>query len=88
MNPVINLTTGMGSAVVLGGGGATAAVGVGTNMAGALERLVHVEELRPEICTLDCGSLNYGTRDELIVVNTPAAVRGNGRSPAKAWGVP
>jgi uncharacterized protein (DUF849 family) len=29
-------------------------------MAGAAERVAHVEELLPEICTLDCGSLNFG----------------------------
>ena len=34
--------------------------GPGTDMAGAAERVAHVEELLPEICTLDCGSLNFG----------------------------
>ncbi|WP_027556086.1 3-keto-5-aminohexanoate cleavage protein [Bradyrhizobium sp. Cp5.3] len=75
VNPVINLTTGMGCALVLGGAQSPLPPAAGTDMAGALERLVHIEELRPEICTLDCGTLNYGTRDELIVVNTPATVR-------------
>ncbi|WP_128932080.1 3-keto-5-aminohexanoate cleavage protein [Bradyrhizobium zhanjiangense] len=75
VNPVINLTTGMGCGLVLGGPESPLPPAAGTDMAGALERLVHVEELRPEICTLDCGTLNYGTRDELIVVNTPATVR-------------
>ncbi|RXH23645.1 3-keto-5-aminohexanoate cleavage protein [Bradyrhizobium zhanjiangense] len=75
VNPVINLTTGMGCALVLGGPESPLPPAAGTDMAGALERLVHIEELRPEICTLDCGTLNYGTRDELIVVNTPATVR-------------
>lgn len=75
MNPIINLTTGMGCALVLGGAESPLPPAAGTDMAGALERLVHIEELRPEICTLDCGTLNYGIRDELIVVNTPATVR-------------
>ncbi|NEU99552.1 3-keto-5-aminohexanoate cleavage protein [Bradyrhizobium uaiense] len=75
VNPVINLTTGMGCALVLGGAESPLPPATGTDMAGALARLVHIEELRPEICTLDCGTLNYGTRDELIVVNTPATVR-------------
>lgn len=75
VNPVINLTTGMGCAIVLGGAESPLPLAAGTDMAGALERLVHIEELRPDICTLDCGTLNYGTRDDLIVVNTPATVR-------------
>lgn len=75
VNPVINLTAGMGCAIVLGGAESPLPLAAGTDMAGALERLVHIEELRPEICTLDCGTLNYGTRDDLIVVNTPATVR-------------
>lgn len=74
VNPVINLTTGMGCALVMGGPESPLPPAAGTDMAGATERLVHIEELRPEICTLDCGTLNYGTRDELIVVNTPATV--------------
>ncbi|MGY3361747.1 uncharacterized protein (DUF849 family) [Bradyrhizobium sp. GM0.4] len=43
-------------------------------MLGALERLVHVEDLRPEICTLDCGSL-VGKASELVMVNTIATLR-------------
>lgn len=74
VNPVINLTSGMGCALVMGGPESPLPVAAGTDMVGAIERLVHIEELRPEICTLDCGTLNYGTRDELIVVNTPATV--------------
>jgi uncharacterized protein (DUF849 family) len=31
-----------------------------SDMANAADRVAHVEELRPEICTLDCGSLNFG----------------------------
>ncbi|MGY3573033.1 3-keto-5-aminohexanoate cleavage protein [Bradyrhizobium sp. USDA 4504] len=75
VNPVINLTAGMGCALVLGGAEFPLPPAPGTDMAGAHERLIHVEELRPEICTLDCGTLNYGSGDELIVVNTPATVR-------------
>ena len=30
---------------------------------GPEERLLHVEELQPEICTLDCGTLNFGDGD-------------------------
>jgi uncharacterized protein (DUF849 family) len=40
--------------------------------------LVHIEELRPEICSLDCGSLNFGD-DNLVVVNTPRHLRKGAR---------
>ena len=44
-------------------------------MAGAEERLAHVTELRPEICTLDCGSMNFSAGDDFVMVNTPAMLR-------------
>ncbi|MCK1269135.1 3-keto-5-aminohexanoate cleavage protein [Bradyrhizobium sp. 49] len=75
VNPVINLTAGMGGDIVLGGAEAPLPLDPGTDMVGALERLVHVEELRPEICTLDCGSMNFATRNEYIMANTPGALR-------------
>ncbi|RZN07885.1 NADPH dependent quinone reductase [Bradyrhizobium genosp. SA-3] len=75
VNPVINLTAGMGGDLVLGGPDSPLPPDcAGTDMAGALERLVHVEELRPEICTLDCGSMNFGTR-EYVMVNTYPSLR-------------
>ncbi|MBB4374397.1 uncharacterized protein (DUF849 family) [Bradyrhizobium sp. cir1] len=75
VNPVINLTAGMGGDMVLGGAESPLPLDPGTDMVGALERLVHVEELRPEICTLDCGSMNFAPRDEYIMANTPGALR-------------
>ncbi len=48
--------------------------GPNTDLVGPLTRLVHVEELLPDICTLDCGTLNFGDGD-LIYVSTPAALR-------------
>jgi len=56
---VINLTAGMGGDFVFNSSN-PASGGPGTDMAGAAERVAHVEELLPEICTLDCGSLNFG----------------------------
>jgi uncharacterized protein (DUF849 family) len=56
---VINLTAGMGGDFFFNSAN-PASGGPGTDMAGAAERVSHVEELRPEICTLDCGSLNFG----------------------------
>ena len=56
---ILNLTAGMGGDFVLDDAN-PARGGPGTDMASAAERVAHVEELRPEICTLDCGSLNFG----------------------------
>ena len=56
---VINVTAGMGGDFFFNAAHPDRG-GPGTDMAGAAERVAHVEELRPEICTLDCGSLNFG----------------------------
>jgi 3-dehydrocarnitine:acetyl-CoA trimethylamine transferase len=40
-----------------------------------LERLAHVEELRPEICTLDCGTMNFAAGGDYVMCNTPAMLR-------------
>ncbi|MFB6453389.1 3-keto-5-aminohexanoate cleavage protein [Bradyrhizobium tunisiense] len=75
VDPVLNLTAGMGGDLVLGGADSPLPLAAGTDTVGALERLVHVEELRPEICTLDCGTLSFATRKDYIMVNTPGIVR-------------
>lgn len=56
---VLNLTAGMGGDFYVDPKNPSVG-GPGTDMADAAERVAHVEELRPEICTLDCGSLNFG----------------------------
>ena len=65
---VLNLTAGMGGDFVANDAH-PATGGPGTDMAGAAERVAHVEQLRPEICTLDCGSVNFG--DALFVATAP-----------------
>ncbi|HUG62952.1 MAG TPA: 3-keto-5-aminohexanoate cleavage protein, partial [Methylomirabilota bacterium] len=60
--------------------------GAGTDMVGAAERLVHVEELLPEICTLDCGSMNFAAGGDYVMVNTPAMLSAMARR-IKAAGV-
>jgi len=73
---VLNLTAGMGGDLVLGGADAPLpANDEGTDMIGARERLVHVEELRPEICTLDCGTMNFAAGGDYVMVNTPGMLR-------------
>jgi uncharacterized protein (DUF849 family) len=80
VDPVINLTAGMGGDLVLGSADAPMPPqSDGTDMAGAVERLVHVDELRPEICTLDCGTMNFAAGGDYIMVNTPAVLRAMAR---------
>jgi len=70
---VINLTAGMGGDLEVDDQDPRKA-GPGTDLVNALERLVHVEELLPEICTLDCGTLNFGDGN-MIYVSTPNQLR-------------
>jgi uncharacterized protein (DUF849 family) len=62
---VLNLTCGMGGRLVLDEDN-PAIMAAGTDMAPPLERMQHVRELLPEICTIDCGSMNFGRE---VVVN-------------------
>jgi uncharacterized protein (DUF849 family) len=72
---VLNLTAGMGGDLVLGGVETPLPPNTeGTDMAGATERLTHVAELRPEICTLDCGTMNFAEGD-YVMTNTPSMLR-------------
>ena len=69
---VLNLTAGMGGDLILGDVEKPLPAAVeGTDMAGATERVEHVRRIRPEICTLDCGSMNFGEGD-YVMTNTPA----------------
>jgi uncharacterized protein (DUF849 family) len=73
---VLNLTAGMGGDLVLGGEHAPLPPDdAGTDMVGAAERLVHVEALRPELCTLDCGTMNFAAGGDYVMVNTPGMLR-------------
>ena len=72
---VLNLTAGMGGDLVLGGVESPLPPNpAGTDMAGATERLAHVAELRPELCTLDCGTMNFAEGD-YVMTNTPSMLR-------------
>ena len=82
---IINLTAGMGGDLVVGDGEKPMNWGEGTDLVGPVERLLHIKELRPEICTLDCGSLNFGDGNA-IVVQTPAQLREQARL-IKSYGV-
>jgi uncharacterized protein (DUF849 family) len=70
---VINLTAGMGGDLVLDEEDPLKPID-GTDLVNGLDRLQHVEELLPDICTLDCGSLNFGEGSQLYV-STPDMLR-------------
>ncbi|MEU3271041.1 3-keto-5-aminohexanoate cleavage protein [Saccharomonospora sp. NPDC006951] len=70
---VVNLTAGMGGDLVLDDEDPLKPVD-GTDLVNAGDRLPHVEELLPDICTLDCGSLNFGEGHQLYV-STPDMLR-------------
>jgi uncharacterized protein (DUF849 family) len=77
---VVNLTAGMGGDVVLGGDESPLPLDeAGTDLAGATERLEHVAQLLPEICTLDCGSMNFAAGGDYVLVNTPGVLRAMAR---------
>ncbi|MEK9860682.1 MAG: 3-keto-5-aminohexanoate cleavage protein, partial [Alphaproteobacteria bacterium] len=70
---VINLTAGMGGDWVISDEN-PAMPGPGTDMIGPEERLAHVIALKPEICSLDCGTMNFGNGNE-IYISTPPYLR-------------
>ncbi|MEM7684268.1 MAG: 3-keto-5-aminohexanoate cleavage protein [Pseudomonadota bacterium] len=67
---VLNLTAGMGGDIITGPASAPLPLANSTDMIGAAERVQHVLECRPEICTLDCGTMNFAEAD-YIMANTP-----------------
>ena len=72
---IINLTAGMGGDVVFGAGENPLPLDpAGTDMVGPTERLAHVAQLKPEICTLDCGTMNFALGD-YVMTNTPSTLR-------------
>ncbi|MFE9053571.1 BKACE family enzyme [Streptomyces mutabilis] len=74
---VINLTAGMGGDLVIDPDDPLTHL-PGTDLVSGLERLPHVEDLLPDICTLDCGSLNFGDGSNLYV-STPDMLRTGAR---------
>ncbi len=57
---VLNITTGMGGDLIPDKMN-PAIAGPGSDMINPAERVQHIEAIKPEICTLDCGSFNYST---------------------------
>lgn len=67
---VLNLTAGMGGDMVFGPPSAPLPLNDATDMVSAGERLAHIEDCLPEICTLDCGTMNFAEAD-YVMTNTP-----------------
>jgi uncharacterized protein (DUF849 family) len=68
---VINLTGGMGGALTLGDSDVPfPAKASGTDLVGAADRMRHVAEIRPEICTIDCGTMNWAGDENYVNVHT------------------
>lgn len=76
---MINLTAGMGGDIVIGSAQQPLPLNKeGTDMIGADERLEHIALLKPDICTLDCGTMNFSEGD-YIMTNTPSVLRAMAR---------
>ena len=72
---VLNLTAGMGGDMVFGAPSAPLPLNeAATDMASAEERIAHIAECLPEICTLDCGTMNFAEADH-VMTNTPGMLR-------------
>jgi len=71
---VLNLTAGMGGDIVFGDASAPLPLQQGTDMVSAEERIAHIAECLPEICTLDCGTMNFAEAD-YVMTNTPGMLR-------------
>ena len=80
---VLNLTAGMGGDMVFGGTESPLPVAAGTDMIGAEERVAHIIECLPEICTLDCGTMNFAEAD-YVMTNTPGMLQAMGAIITKA----
>ena len=88
---LVNLTCGMGGYIVVGEHGLKDTPAPGSDFCTQQERMRHVIELceeglyRPDICTLDCGSLNFGDSNRAYI-STPNYLR-EGAAICKQLGV-
>ena len=79
---IINLTAGMGGMLIQDPEN-PALFAEGTDIATPFERIEHVGRLRPELCTIDCGSMNFGPN---ITINRTSDLEKMARF-AMEWGV-
>ena len=88
---IVNLTCGMGGYIVVGANGLKDTPAPGSDFVSQEDRMRHIIDLcqegkyRPDIATLDCGSLNFGDADRAYV-STPGYLR-RGAAICKELGV-
>jgi uncharacterized protein (DUF849 family) len=75
---ILNLTAGMGGDIIFGPTEKPMPPIEGTDMIGASERVQHIAECLPEICTLDCGTMNFAEAD-YVMTNTPGMLTAMGQ---------
>ena len=75
---VLNLTAGMGGDLYFGPASAPLPLQSSTDMVSAEERMEHVADCLPEICTLDCGTMNFAEAD-YVMTNTPGMLTAMGQ---------
>ncbi len=75
---ILNLTAGMGGDLMFGPASQPLPLVAGTDMVSAQERVAHVADCLPEICTLDCGTMNFAEAD-YVMTNTPGMLETMGR---------
>ena len=78
IDTVLNLTAGMGGDIDFGNAAQPLPFAAGTDMVGATERVAHIADCLPEICTLDCGTMNFAEAD-YVMTNTPGMLQAMGR---------
>jgi uncharacterized protein (DUF849 family) len=77
---IVNLTCGMGGYIVVGENGLKDTPAPGSDFCTQEDRMRHVIDLaqeglyKPEICTIDCGSLNFGDGNRAYI-STPNYLR-------------
>ncbi|MEM8795249.1 MAG: 3-keto-5-aminohexanoate cleavage protein [Pseudomonadota bacterium] len=74
---VLNLTAGMGGDLVFGPPSNPLPLATGTDMISAEDRMEHIADCLPEICTLDCGTMNFAEAD-YVMTNTPGMLEAMG----------
>lgn len=78
VDAILNLTAGMGGDMIFGDVESPLPLIEGTDMVGATARVAHIAECLPEICTLDCGTMNFAEAD-YVMTNTPGMLTAMGR---------
>lgn len=82
---IINLTTGEGGILPLEGSPAERFEQPAPSLMLPAARVAHIEKLRPEICSLDMGTMNFG---DLLFFNTPRDIAGIAAGIARAGTIP